>query len=180
LTSAPVDSVAGKTGVVALVKADITDFSDADYATTAQGALADSALQNIVEDTTPQLGGDLDTQANAITGNYATDGHRVSIIESTTSRTLALTDAGDRLLFQNIAASTCTIPANASVAFHNDTEIDLVDMTDGLLTIVADTGVTLNGVSAGSTSTNAKYSGATLIKIATDSWLVFGKINDVA
>jgi hypothetical protein len=31
------------------VKADITDFSDADYATTAQGALADSALQSYTE-----------------------------------------------------------------------------------------------------------------------------------
>ena len=45
LTSAPVDSVAGKIGVVTLVKADISDFSDADYATAAQGALADSATQ---------------------------------------------------------------------------------------------------------------------------------------
>ena len=40
-----VDSVAGKTGDVTLVKADITDFSDADYATAAQGATADTALQ---------------------------------------------------------------------------------------------------------------------------------------
>ena len=43
--AAPVDSVAGKTGVVTLVKADITDFSDADYATAAQGGTADTALQ---------------------------------------------------------------------------------------------------------------------------------------
>lgn len=40
-----VASVAGKTGVVTLVKADITDFSDSDYATAAQGATADTALQ---------------------------------------------------------------------------------------------------------------------------------------
>lgn len=40
-----VDSVAGKTGVVTLVKADITNFSDADYATAAQGTTADSAVQ---------------------------------------------------------------------------------------------------------------------------------------
>ena len=42
--SAPVSSVAGKTGTVTLVKADITDFYDADYATAVQGA-ADSAVQ---------------------------------------------------------------------------------------------------------------------------------------
>lgn len=158
----------------------VKNFDSADYATAAQGALADSALQNVVEDTTPQLGGDLDTQGNAITGNYATDGHRTSIIESTSARTLSLTDAGGRILFQNASASTCTIPTNATVAFPINTEIDFVDMTDGLLTTVADTGVTLNGVSAGSTETLAKWSGVTVIKIATDSWLAFGKINDVA
>jgi hypothetical protein len=37
-----------------------------DYATAAQGALADSALQNLVEDTTPQLGGDLASNGNDI------------------------------------------------------------------------------------------------------------------
>jgi hypothetical protein len=40
-----VTSVAGKTGDVTLVKADITDFADGDYATATQGALADSATQ---------------------------------------------------------------------------------------------------------------------------------------
>lgn len=45
ITSAPVDSVAGKTGVVTLVKADITDFSDSDYATAAQGITADNSIQ---------------------------------------------------------------------------------------------------------------------------------------
>ena len=40
-----VSSVAGRTGDVILVKADISDFNEADYATAAQGALADSALQ---------------------------------------------------------------------------------------------------------------------------------------
>ena len=37
-----------------------------DYATAAQGATADSALQNVVEDTTPQLGGNLDVNGQSI------------------------------------------------------------------------------------------------------------------
>lgn len=37
-----------------------------DYATAAQGTLADSALQDIVDDTTPQLGGNLDTNGNSV------------------------------------------------------------------------------------------------------------------
>jgi len=37
-----------------------------DYATSAQGTTADSALQDVVSDTTPQLGGDLDVNGNSI------------------------------------------------------------------------------------------------------------------
>ena len=40
-------------------------------ATAAQGTLADSALQNVSEDTTPQLGGNLDINSNNITGTGA-------------------------------------------------------------------------------------------------------------
>ena len=47
--------------------------AEAGLATSAQGALADSALQDVVDDTTPQLGGDLDVNGFAIktaaTGN---------------------------------------------------------------------------------------------------------------
>ncbi len=38
-----------------------------DYATSAQGGLADTALQDVIDDTTPQLGGDLDVNDNEIT-----------------------------------------------------------------------------------------------------------------
>lgn len=49
------------------LKAGFKAYFDTLYATTAQGSTADSALQNVVEDTTPQLGGDLDGQGNNIT-----------------------------------------------------------------------------------------------------------------
>lgn len=87
-----VDSVAGKTGAVSLVKADITNFSDADYATAAQGALADSALQsadigvtvqaydadNVVSDTAPTFTATVQTTERTITAgafNLATGNH---------------------------------------------------------------------------------------------------------
>ena len=46
----------------------VKDFDSSNYATAAQGTTADSALQNVVEDTTPQLGGNLDLNSNDITG----------------------------------------------------------------------------------------------------------------
>lgn len=46
--------------------ADVKAFDPANYATAAQGTKADSALQDLVDDTTPQLGGDLDLNGNKI------------------------------------------------------------------------------------------------------------------
>jgi hypothetical protein len=183
---ADVTDTANVTASGALMDSEVTNlaqvkaFDSTDYATAAQGTTADNALQDVVEDTTPQLGGTLDTQGNAITGNYATDARRALTSETTTARTLALGDAGDFITFENASASTCTIPTNASVAFPTGTEIDIVWLGAGEVTIEGDTGVTLNGVSAGSTAITAQYGGATIKKIATDTWLVFGKINDVA
>jgi hypothetical protein len=183
---ADVTDTANVTAAGALMDSEVTNlaqvkaFDSTDYATASQGTTADNALQDVVEDTTPQLGGTLDTQGNAITGNYATDARRALTSETTTARTLALGDAGYFITFENASASTCTIPTNASVAFPTGTEIDIVWLGAGEVTIEGDTGVTLNGVSAGSTAITAQYGGATIKKIATDTWLVFGKINDVA
>ncbi len=47
---------------------EVKAFDSTDYATAAQGANADSALQNVVEDTTPQLGGHLDLNSNDLPG----------------------------------------------------------------------------------------------------------------
>jgi hypothetical protein len=63
------DPVVG--AVTGIVKADgagniSAAVAGTDYATAAQGSLADSALQNLVEDTTPQLGGTLDANGNSI------------------------------------------------------------------------------------------------------------------
>ena len=62
------DHVSGSSFPIAISKlAGASAFSNA-YATAAQGATADSALQSLVGDTTPQLGGNLDLNGNVITG----------------------------------------------------------------------------------------------------------------
>jgi|DEB0MinimDraft_10_1074344.scaffolds.fasta_scaffold10663_1 hypothetical protein len=47
--------------------AQVKAFDSADYATAAQGTTADSAMQDLVDDTSPQLGGDLDSNGNNVT-----------------------------------------------------------------------------------------------------------------
>tara|TARA_R100000908_G_scaffold65373_1_gene55170 strand:+ start:2833 stop:4707 length:1875 start_codon:yes stop_codon:yes gene_type:complete len=70
--SADVTDTANVTAAGALMDSEVTNlaqvkaFSSADYATAAQGTTADSALQNVSEDSTPQLGGNLDVNGNSI------------------------------------------------------------------------------------------------------------------
>jgi len=70
--NADVTDTANVTAAGALMDSEVTNlaqvkaFDSSDYATAAQGATADSALQNISEDTTPQLGGNLDTNGYEI------------------------------------------------------------------------------------------------------------------
>ena len=71
-SNADVTDTANVTAAGALMDSEVTNlaqvkaFDSADYATAAQGSTADSALQNVVEDTTPQLGGDLASNGNDI------------------------------------------------------------------------------------------------------------------
>ena len=46
--------------------AQVKAFDTTDYATAAQGTTADSAMQDLVDDTTPTLGGELDCGANSV------------------------------------------------------------------------------------------------------------------
>ena len=72
--SADVTDTANVTAAGALMDSEVTNltqvkaFDSSDYATAAQGSTADSAMQDLSDDTTPQLGGNLDLNSKAITG----------------------------------------------------------------------------------------------------------------
>lgn len=97
-----------------------------------------------------------------------------------TSYTLVLGDAGKEVTMTNASANTLTIPANASVAFPTGTVINVSMLGAGTTTIAGDTGVTVNGVSAGSGDIQTQYQGVQLLKIATDTWVARGDIGTVA
>jgi len=90
-------------------------------------------------------------------------------LQTGTTYTLVLTDAGKVVEMNNASANTLTIPANASVAFPVDTRIDVVQYGAGLTT-VAITSDTLTGdaVSTG------QYKAMSLWKRAATEWVVIG------
>lgn len=91
-----------------------------------------------------------------------------------TTYTLVLADRGKLLLCSNAAAQTVTVPTNATAAFAIGTQLDLVQTGVGVLTIAAAGGVTINATP--SLAFRARYSGASLIKTATDTWLLLGDL----
>jgi hypothetical protein len=91
----------------------------------------------------------------------------------TASYTLVLSDA-DKLVEMNVgSANNLTVPLNSSVAFSTGTQILLAQYGAGQTTIVATSGVTVRS-NGGKLKLNVQYSGATLIKIGTDEWYLFG------
>jgi hypothetical protein len=93
----------------------------------------------------------------------------------TASYTLVLSDADKLVEINNASANNLTVPLNSSVAFSTGTQILLAQYGAGQTTIVATSGVTIRS-NGGKLKLNAQYSGATLIKIATDEWYLFGDI----
>lgn len=84
--------------------------------------------------------------------------------------------AGTALVtLSNASAVTATVPPNSSVAFAIGDSIDGAQIGAGQVTLVAGSGVTLNGTPG--LKCRAQYSGFTLIKTATNTWLVVGDLS---
>lgn len=98
-----------------------------------------------------------------------------------TTYTFVLADADNKLVTaSNAAAQTYSIPTNATTAFPIGTQINLIQIGAGQVTIQAATSGTTTVVSTGATAAapkcRAQYSAVTLVKRDTDSWYVIGDI----
>ena len=92
-----------------------------------------------------------------------------------TTYTTVLADDGKLVTCDNAASIALTIPPNSSVAYGIGTQINIMQLGAGTVTITAGAGVTLR--SAGSKlKTDAQYAVATCAKIATDTWVVVGNL----
>jgi len=98
------------------------------------------------------------------------------IAESGTSRTLAFSDIGNYIRCTNAAATTVTIPPNASVTIPTGAEVIIFQAGAGQVTIAAGAGVTLNS-KEGNLKISAQYAAVTCKKVATDTWDVIGDLS---
>ena len=98
-----------------------------------------------------------------------------------TTYTFVLADAENKLVtLSNAASIAVSIPTNASVAFPIGTQLNIIQIGAGQVTVSAASSGTTTVVSTGATAASpkcrAQYSAMTLIKRDTDSWYAVGDI----
>jgi len=106
------------------------------------------------------------TKAEALASQYLLENVQ------TGSYTLALSDVNKVVAMDNAAAATITVPNNTSVAFPVGTVINIYRMTDQLVDVVGDLGVTVRNAG----NIYEQYTEISLRKRATNEWVASGNI----
>ena len=113
------------------------------------------------------LAAELDAMATAMIALNAQTG---------TTYTTVLADDGKLVTCDNGSPIALTIPPSSSVNYGIGTQLNIMQLGAGVVTITAGVGVTLR--SQGSKlKTNGQYAVATCCKIATDTWVVVGNLS---
>jgi hypothetical protein len=92
----------------------------------------------------------------------------------TASYTAVIADKDKLVEMNNASANNFTVPPNSSVAFEVGAQIRILQIGAGQTTVVAGAGVTIN--STPGLKLRAQWSSATLIKRATDTWVLIGDL----
>lgn len=114
--------------------------------------------------------------ADALEGQTL-DQVRAATVEEVTDLTYTFV-LGDRFKtkrFNNGSAQTITVPLNSNVAFPVDTRIDCIAYGAGAVSFTPEGGVTIRSKDSNLTI-DGQYSAVTLLKIATDEWLLIGAL----
>jgi hypothetical protein len=114
-----------------------------------------------------------------ITGDLTVSGGLVAPLQinaqTGTTYTFVLGDAGKLVTSSNASAQTLTVPPNSSVAYTVGTQILVTQVGTGRLTLAEGSGVTINSGDS-MKSLSDQYCLASLIKTATDTWLLMGNL----
>jgi hypothetical protein len=161
--------------------------NDASFSTTITNALAAKAPL-----ASPALTGTATAVNFTVTGtaNLSANGVQLSdgtqtkvgvpslttIASKTASYTLSALTERDSMIEMNFgSAITLTVPTNATVAYPVGTSIDILRTGAGAVDVAAASGVTINATPG--LKLRAQWSSATLIKRATDTWVLVGDLS---
>lgn len=119
--------------------------------------------------------GSIEFTAGAGTLDLKVTGQLTLNAQTGTTYALVLADANKLVTLSNASAIALTVPLNSSVAFPVGAQILLEAAGVGTVTVAGDVGVTVN--SRGSVYSSAgQYAMMSLIKLATDVWVLSGDL----
>lgn len=150
--------------------------NDASFSTTVTNALAAKAPL-----ASPTFTGTVTLPATGIVfsdGTQSKEGvpSRTPIVAKTASYTLSALTERDAVVEVNSASGvTLTVPTNATVAYPVGTSIDILQTGAGQITVAGASGVTVNATPG--LKLRTQWSGATLFKRATDTWVLYGDLS---
>lgn len=156
-----------------------------DFATAAQGALADTAVQPSDTASTSAAGVvELATSAEAIAGSDSSRAvtpaallaarRQVINAQTGTTYTIVLSDENKQVTLNNASPITVTLPQDSDVAIPVGGRVDFMVIGAGAVTFAAGTGATVNGTP--SLVSRAQWSPLSAQKIAADTWVVMGDL----
>ena len=131
-----------------------------------------------VTTTTVQVTGSLSITGSAYINNEPVASSLLLTNRQTADYTLALSDANKLVESEGDDISSVinfTIPPYSSINFPTGTQISIAQYGLGITNVVAGIGVTIRS-SGGKLKLAGRYSGASLVKIATNEWYLFGDL----
>lgn len=97
------------------------------------------------------------------------------LVSKTANYVIALNDSGKVINMNSSSAVTVTVPTNATVAFPIGTTITVIQTGTGETSFVEAAGVTIRSKNSYK-KINTQYSGAQLVKLETDIWILIGDL----
>ena len=149
------------------------------------GTLVTTIAAGNVTDTRPylataaDLAGDVATLQSDVAANTASISNPLAdfVTDATTARTLTTADMGKTIRFTSASATVVTV--DASTDFTVGARVDIIAEGSSELTVLA-SGATVAGAetstTSGSFTIGLQYSAATLLCVATDSYLLIGNV----
>lgn len=108
-------------------------------------------------------------------GSWRSVNDSTTLSAKTDNYTIALSDAGNTITMSATTDKIITVPANSVVPFPLGTRLDVLRLGTGGVSFVADSGVILNSKNSNK-KIAAQYSGASLVKIDTNTWTLIGDL----
>jgi hypothetical protein len=157
---------------VANAKAGVNNFQN----TTARDAAIASPSNGVVCFVRQNDNGDVINQIQYYhNGEWRYYGDATDLVTTLSNYTIAKTDAGKTLNVDSSSDVTITVPLNSSVPFIKGQKIEVVRNGSGNVIFQGASGVTINSKFMNK-KISSQYSGAVLVKIDTNTWLLIGDL----